>query len=326
MASTVSRLACVVLPIVLLAGAVTPAYAADDNKEAVALFEEGRKLMGKGDYAAAIERFEKILAKTRSVGALLNLAECHQKLGHTATAFATFKQAAALASETNDDERSTTAEQHARALEGQLLRLTIKAEAAAGFEITVDGVVLPPQAYGVARPVDPGPHRVEAHAAGAKTWTQTVDVNQSQVVVTVPPLTPNKEEPAKPEATPTPTEPPPSSDGGGNGQKILAVVVGGIGVVGVAVGIVGGLEAKSNQEDARSHCASYPDHCSFDDSARGPNDSAQSWATISTIGFIVGGAGLVGGVALWLTAPSSKSSASVRITPGIASMALGGTF
>src|SRR5262245_7781704 len=43
------------------------------DAESVAMFDEGRRLMTKGDYAGAITQFEKIVQKTRAVGALLNL-------------------------------------------------------------------------------------------------------------------------------------------------------------------------------------------------------------------------------------------------------------
>ena len=108
-------------------------------------------------------------------------------------------------------------------------------------------------------------------------------------------------------------------DGGGDDdgstQRILAGVVGGVGVVGVVVGSVFGLKASSDWDEAKSDCNPYP-KCGPSGAQAG--DDAQSAATISTIAFIVGGAGIAGGLILWFTAPDADSSAetAVGLAPG----------
>ena len=55
-------------------------------------------------------------------------------------------------------------------------------------------------------------------------------------------------------------------------------------------------------------------------------DSARSLGTISTIAFIVGGAGLVSGAILWFTAPSHASEARAKLDVGPGTVTLHGRF
>ena len=104
-----------------------------------------------------------------------------------------------------------------------------------------------------------------------------------------------------------------SSSGRGSTQRIVAVGVGGLGVAGLVVGTIFGLEAKSTWADAKTHCTSYPYGCQEDGVALG--DDAGRAATISNISFVIGAVGLAGGAVLWLTAPSAASSQSGRGAP-----------
>ncbi|MGH7440129.1 MAG: hypothetical protein ACRENE_30935, partial [Polyangiaceae bacterium] len=100
---------------------------------------------------------------------------------------------------------------------------------------------------------------------------------------------------------------------GMGGQKVAALVVGGVGVVGVAVGSILGLIAKSDNDQALQNCRTST-FCS--PKGLSLTDDAKSAATVSTVGFAVGAAGLVGGALLWLTAPRSEATATgLRATP-----------
>jgi hypothetical protein len=304
------------------------ASSAAPDPEAAALFDEGRKLMNKGDYAGAVPKFQQILQKTKAVGALLNLAECYAKLGKTASAWSTFKQAGTVARESNDAERAKVADDHANALEPQLSKLTITIERdAPGLEVHRDGENVPKSEWGTGVPVDPGSHRIEAVLPGHVPWMQTVDVGGTGTVVLVPAFVSDKPSETKPVAAErASTLEEPSS---GSSRKTIGIIVGGVGVAGLAFGGIAGLVAMSKHDDAKSKCVAYPNHCSSDGSAEGPNDDARSFATMSTIGFIGGGALVAIGAALYLTAPKAKAAA-VRILPAVspasASFTIGARF
>jgi hypothetical protein len=310
------KLCAAALAFVVLSTAGLTFAAPPQDAEVVAAFEEGRRLMARGDYQGAIAQFEKILEKTRAVGALLNLAESHAKLGHTATAWTLYRQAVAAAAESNDTERKAVAEQLAVGLEPRLSYLTIRIAAPPdGLTIRRDGVEVPREQW-ARSPVDPGSHRIEASAPGRVPWSGPVYVTGADTAIEVPALAPDAPAPS---AAPTrPTEE--ASDG--STQRTIAIAAGGVGVAGVVLGAVAGLVAMSNHDDAKSRCTSYPDHCSFDGSAVGPNDDARTWATVSTIGFGVGAVSLIAGAALWLTAPRPQPRA-LRVVPSASPHAVG---
>src|SRR5690606_10533025 len=85
---------------VLLGGA---AAAHAQAAEAEVLFRDGRKLIKAGKLA---EGCDKIAASERlesSVGALLNLGDCREKLGELASAWAAFRKAEARAKHAGND-------------------------------------------------------------------------------------------------------------------------------------------------------------------------------------------------------------------------------
>ncbi|HEU4616168.1 MAG TPA: hypothetical protein VFS15_28920, partial [Kofleriaceae bacterium] len=68
-------------------GAAPDDAATDDAappKESTRLFEEGRALAKQGKYEQACATFSRSLELERAPGTLLNLADCHEHLGHLA--------------------------------------------------------------------------------------------------------------------------------------------------------------------------------------------------------------------------------------------------
>src|SRR5688500_5437698 len=94
------------------------------DRKADELFAEGRRLMARGDYDQACPKFAEAERLRHGVGTLLNLADCYERLGKTASASRVFLEAAAAAHAASDA-RVEIARDRARALEGRLLRLTI---------------------------------------------------------------------------------------------------------------------------------------------------------------------------------------------------------
>ena len=85
--------------------------------------------------------------------------------------------------------------------------------------------------------------------------------------------------------------------------------MGGAGVVGLGIGAAFGAStiSKQNESNADGHCDAAN---TCDDAGLALRSEAITAATVSTIGIIAGGAALVGGVVLVLTAPSAPGPAS----------------
>ena len=299
---------------------------ASNRAAAEALFNEGRSLVAHGKYTEACPKFEASQQLDPGLGTLLNLAECYEKLGKTASAWAEYREAIPLARASGSKVRQDLATERAAALESRLSMLTIRAmggsEEASGLEIRRDGLPVQPAELGSPIPVDPGPHTIEAAAPGKMKWSSTVQVTEAaKFAVEVPALKSLASDASPPPPAAKPVEAPPldqgAHSGSGSGQRTAGIVVGAIGVVGVGIGAVFGLGASSKWSDAKAKCTAYPYGCSQE--SLDARSSAQSKASVATIAFIVGGAAIAGGAVLWLTAgPSQEKSVAIGVGPGAA--------
>lgn len=293
---------------------------------AEALFNQGRDLMTAGKYVDACPKFEASLQLDPGLGTMLNLAECYEKTGRTASAWAEYREAIPLARAAGSKARLDLATERAQALQERLSTLTIRAITGDAtdpqLEVRRDGVTVQPAEFGAPIPVDPGEHVIEAVAPGKQPWSYKVQVagDAAKVSVDIPRLQANAE-PAPSSApvavtTSTGSSAPPSDKPVGSAQRTTGLVFGGVGVVGLGLGAFFGAQAASKWSDAKGKCTDYPYGCG----AEGADlrSSAHSQATVSTVAFVAGGALLATGVVLYLTAPSRKQTVALGFGPGSA--------
>lgn len=270
-----------------------PAIAhADEKALAETLFVEGKDLMRLGKYEEACKRFGASHQADPSVGALLNLARCHQKIGKLASAWREFKEAAALAERARQPERKRGALEYATELEPSLSRLTVEVVTPVdGLEVKQGDTIVPPASYGVATPVDPGTFFIVASAPGYETWRTevTVGADAEQATVSIPALTPR--------AVETPPEPP--RDGGLHIRAIAGLGVAGVGVISLGVGIAFGAIAIDDESQLSKVCPNQ--RCSPQDLE--VRDDIETKAHVSTATIIIGAAAIAGGAILFFTAP-----------------------
>jgi hypothetical protein len=314
------RSAALALALVLL-----PATAlAQDKARAEALFQDAKALMAKGDFAGACPKLARSQALDPAVGTLLNLATCYEHAGKSASAWASYMQAAAAARNAGQSDREKFAREHAQALAPNLGMVTVSVATTPGLEVRIDGTLIEQAEWGVALPYDAGHHRVEATATGKKKWASTVDVKDgAKADVSVPALEdsePPKTTP-KPEVTPlippstkpSPLPPPPSTPTEKKGPWIAVGIAGvAVGAVGIGIGSIFGVMALDSKSTLDAMCPSR-DRCPA--SQKGTIDDLSTRATVSTIGFVAGGVLLaVGGTALAtsLFGKSSKVQASAH--------------
>jgi hypothetical protein len=314
------------------APATLHAQGASNKAAAEALFEEGRKLVTDGKPADACPKFAESQRLDPSPGTLLNLANCYETTGKTASAWVTFKEAASSAQAAGRTEYVATAQKRAAALAPKLSRLTIST--AADVSVTRDGLAVEKPQIGLAIPVDPGPHTIEASAPGKKPWRTQVQVagDATALTVTVPALEdapvekPAVVAPPPPPPTASTSPPPPPPPPAGNGQKIAGYVVGGVGVVGLGLGLAFSISAKAKYNDSAGNCSKV-DKNLCDSTGVSQRNDARSAGNIATIATAIGAAAVIGGVALILTAPkSSESQASLEVAPTLGGAVLRGAW
>jgi serine/threonine-protein kinase len=327
---------------------VTPVAA--QKAEANLLFDEARRAMASRDYAQAIAKLEQSQALDPAVGTLLNLAECYVALGRTTSAWSTYRDAASLAVSTKQPERERYASRKAQELEGKLSRLSVIIAPEArvpGLSITRSGVPIPEGLWGVAVPVDPGAHRLEAKAPGHATVTLNVQVGAGEPTVLVqvprlPPLeaatttaTPPAPAPATPApavggsldlgpttATPgavAPRDDTPHHDGSDSSLPTIGWVTAGVGAVATLAGVVFYINGRMQISDANCPnqvCVRGIGDKSLHDDGRA---SEKLGIGLGVAGIAIAGAGVV--LALSATRPSPSrpersARLSLRLAPG----------
>jgi hypothetical protein len=321
------HLRCRLLPAMVVAvGALLgggSAYAGDAPPKADRLFSEGLNFARVGDCAHAREKFAESYAADPAAGTLINWAVCEEKLGRVATALRLLRLA---------DERLPAG--HARisdvknevaALRERVpyLRLHPIRPVPAGTVVLKDAVQVDLSSLDQKQPTDPGAHVIEVHAPGHEVRRYDVVLSEGRTVDVA-------FEPGSPRGAALPVSPA-AADRETGDHRLLGWVIGGTGVAAVGVGTVTGLLALSRWNDVRRDCNIDTKTCPTD---QGNEASAagRSLATVSTIAFVAGGVGLLGGAYLLLTArrpsPSATGSSGpfIAISPNGGGIQLSGAF
>ena len=189
-------------------------------------------------------------------------------------------------------------------------------------KVTMDGDVLVEKLDGSSISLDPGAHTFTFEVAGQPPLTKQLVIREGQkdrreVLQFGAPAAATPATGPVAKAGPNPaieTSVDRVSSSAGGTQRIVALVAAGVGVAGVGVGTIFGLQAMSKHSDASAKC---PGACSDQAGVELWND-ARSSGNISTIAFAVGGVGLVTGAILWFTAktPSHTTALQADIGPG----------
>jgi hypothetical protein len=197
-------------------------------------------------------------------------------------------------------------------------------------KVTMDGRAFAERLDGTAVPADPGEHTFVFEAAGQLPVTARFVLHEGEksrrelITIGQKAAEPPPPPPAPPPASPPPVvlkpapparETPESPPSGWSGRKTLALAAMGVGVAGLVVGSVFGMQAigKNNDSNADGHC----DPTGCDAQGKQLRNDALDAASTSTVAFGVGLAALAGGVVLWVTAPSPQhAAAQLMVGPG----------
>lgn len=334
---------------VLVAAGLAPAaaFAGGNEAAAEALFVEAKKLAAQKKYAEACPKFAESNRLDRGAGTLIHLGDCYEKNKQTASAWATYKEAASAAQALGRKDWEKLASHRATILEAKLAHLTIRVdpsndkEGVKKTEVSRDGAEVTAASWGLPIPVDVGEHHVEASAPDKKSFKTTVKIARDgeSAEVTIPKLESMQPEPS---ASAPPAAPPPSTPAAaprprddGSGQRTVGLIVGGVGAAGLAAGAITGFMAIGKSNDAKAICATDGPCASRE--AVDAADNAKTMGLISTVGFIAGGALLATGAVLYVTAPSAEplrgsagSRTALRVAPSVGptggGVILGGRF
>ena len=294
---------------------------AESSVAAQALFDEAKRLVQHGDFVAACPKFEESERLEPGLGTKLNLANCYEHVGRTASAWILFLEVESDTKRNGQIERQTMAHNRAAALQPKLSQLKVEVPSASrmpGLIVQRDGVPVGAAQWGLPIPVDPGVHSVQVSASGKKPWQVqvTVPADASTHTVSVPLLEAAASAPKPANVLAAKTH--------SRARRTAVYVSFGVGGAGAVLGSVFGLRAISKNDQSNK-----PDQCNGDaclPSGGSLRHDARSAGTISTVAFAVSGAALATGVVLLLTDKKDEAPSGAQLTAGAFALPSGAEF
>lgn len=305
---------------------------AKDPAAARELFQQARKAADANDLETACPKFEESYRLDPAVGTLLNMAECDNRAGRLAIAWA--KLQTALEQLPSTDDRRPAVQRVARDLDTRVPKLTIGIKPGTTVECTVmrDNVPIRSGSLGVRLPVDPGHHVVTVNANGRRPQQYDVDLAEGQVVeIWVEPgpsqstsaaAWPSPAVPITPSASSTsrnapetnaaavgshPQSSPKIEHQSTKSSHTIAYTVGGTGIALVGAGVIARVVAFNKQSTIDAHCPNKV----CDDTGWDARRSALTLQTVSTVMLAAGAAAL--GIGIYLVAAEPGQEASSRV-------------
>lgn len=276
-----------------------------------------------GNYAAAREKLDKAYGALKVPSLGLWSARALAQLGQLIEASERYLEVTRLEVSSGDVAVQKRAQAEAATeREALLLRIpsiVVQLETLDPSQVTVllDGTRIPNSLLGERRPVNPGPHRLEAsqneHRSKVEITLEegaheTVRLDLSSSAAGTRVSKPDTQSVIRPDA--------PAASG--ISLRTIGLVVGSVGVVGLGVGTGFAVRAKALDADAKAdgHC----DSTGCDATGRPRNLQALQAADISTVSFIAGGVLLAAGVTLFVVGGPSRrdSEVSLGVSPFIA--------
>jgi hypothetical protein len=292
---------------------------AQENAAASAadLFDRGLNLMEERRYEEGCPLLLESWRIDPRMGALFTLAACEERWGKIASALAHYSEYLSRFENLPADQqpaqrpRDRMAKEAKDALAGRVPRLTVRVQGKLRDDLVVkrDGVAIGSPSIGTPLPVDPGAHEATIEDRSGQVLrrkTLVVSTGLAVIELDVPPAS---------TASPAPTAPAkaverPTMVPGQEWRRPTAIALGGLGLIGAAVGSITGITVITQKDSIESGC---PNHACKSQSNKDDVDNAQSLATVSNISFAVGGAAIVGAVVLLLTEPKPTTSARTRV-------------
>jgi hypothetical protein len=306
-----------------------------DRATARSLGQEGQQAFENKDYATAEDRFRRADKMVHAPTLILGLARALAAEGKYVEAQESYNRMIREGLPAGaPDVFKRALEDAKKEVDGVAAKVggvTITVKAAGGTDIPDPQVVLDEHpinsaSLGVRRAIDPGPHVLRATADGYKPGELKFSMSEggsadeplilekdlnAAPVAAAPPHAAAPMAAASPDVAPAPS----------NARKIAPWVAFGVGGAGLVVGGITGILAMGKHSTLSGECKPTCETTT----AQSDLSSYHTIGAISTVGFIVAGAGAAVGAILLVTQPKTAPTTGVRIVPAIGLGSLGAT-
>lgn len=300
-----------------------------DIDRARELARESADLLDQKKYAEALDRATRAEALYHAPFHLSVIAESLEGLGRLAEAAARYEVLVAEPLPPSAPRVFQEAQEKAKQRLSQLLArvpslLVVVRGEASGASATVDGKPFA-LGSGTAVRLDPGPHEVRVTAAGFRPFSRTIELPPRGGVVMVEAVL-ERDGAAGPAPTGAASAAAKGTAAPSGGSLVPGGVALGVGGAGLLLGAISGGVFLDRLGGLRQRC---PDHrCA---PADGPEiDTVKTLGAVSTVGFVIAGAGAALGAVLLVVRPGGPSSSKggVWLGPsvGVGSLGLAGRF
>lgn len=333
MASKKRPLAVLFLACSLLASQALAEPSPADRETARALMDEGKEKLAAGDLQGALKAYQAAHALMNVPTTGLALGKVQAQVGQLVEARVTLFDVGRSQAQPGEpkvfqgarDEATKLAEE----LAGRIPSLKIEVDAPEGAKVTLDGEVVPPAVFGVARKLNPGRHILQLSAPGHQLARVelTVPERDNQVVK----LTPGPRVAAAPASSSAPppattaattARPPASEDKPPRAKSLLEPIGFGVGGAMLVLGAVTGYLSMSKTSSIKVKCSDGV----CPKSTENDISSAKTLATVSNVSFALAVVGA--GVGFYGMTLNKKADSARRIDVrvGLTGVAVGGAF
>ncbi len=300
----------------------TKAQKADAQKA----YADGKQAFDEKQFEPALAKFRASYDIVASPNSHLMVARTLSELGRFGEAYDEYQGTIDEAMEANDPEKYgktlESAKEERLAIRAKLAFVTVDVDA----ELTANGRPVAREAWGKPIAVAPGSVEVALKSKSGVLAEQKVDLaagGEQTLVLT--PQAPSG--PPAPAACPqVPAAPVPPAASSGSAQRTMALVTGGIGVVGIGTYVAFAVLNNSRYNDLKSRCPGNV----CPESAASDVKQGNTYQTVSFVGLGVGVVGVGTGLLLWLTSPKSQAIPQQGKRPelliGTSSVAVRGRF
>ncbi len=312
----------VLVALALALAAASPSAHADPTPSTI---QAARDLFAKaeidedaGRWAEALDKLRRAASVKVTPGIRFHIALCEEKLNQLVAALADYVAADQAAHEQNNKEVIDAVAEPLRSLRIRVPTLTIDVPAATtlnGVQVELDGKEIAAGLYGVAMPVEPGTHHVQALATGKRPYATDVQLNEREAQTTTikwvdAPAVVHPSEPLV-------QTPPPVVAADSSGPKLGAIISTVSAVAALGFGIGAYMAADGAQSTLFTEC---PTMISCD-SLKTP---VRTWDAVALASFI-GAAGLTTlAIVLWVKPSAHAVKAALTLRPG--GLSVSGSF
>jgi hypothetical protein len=289
------------------------------------------------DYVTASEKLEKAFHVLQAPSLGLWSARALEKLGKLVEAQERYLKVTRLGVLGGDVQVQKKAQAEAAtdlaALSPRVPAVIIRVEGATSSDVTlsIDGDSVSTELIGEARPVDPGSHKVVGVHGAEREEVEVVVAESEQKpavlqfgVAAAALSAPPPPTAAEPHAALAADSGPTQDSGTHSGQRTVGWLTVGVGAAGLALGGATGIIALVDRGNLHQGTDCFGNDCRS--SQKSKVDGYNTMRTVSTIGFIAGGALAATGIVLLLTAPRAAPAPSAALVIAPTSAGIRGTF